>query len=127
MQHCYATSFKHKLQKKTMQQYCVTSLFKHNLNKKENESAMELQTTLSATLKKNPNCCYIANFKCNLPKEPYKQNKIIVMLQASSVTYQRKHKLLYTKPKKNTIETHPTKENAKFFFKNKRKKTTKNL
>ncbi len=77
---------------------------------------MELQTTLSATLKKNPNCCYIAIFKCNLPKEPWKQNKIVVMLQASSVIYQRKHKLLYTKPKKNTIVTHPTKENAKFFF-----------
>ncbi len=88
---------------------------------------MELQTTLSATLKKNPNCCYIAIFKCNLPKEPWKQNKIVVMLQASSVIYQRKHKLLYTKPKKNTIVTHPTKENAKFFFLNTKKKNNEIL
>jgi hypothetical protein len=44
------------------------------------------------------------------------------MLQASSVTFQRKHKLLYTKPKKNTIGPHPTKENARLCFKNIKKK-----
>jgi hypothetical protein len=43
------------------------------------------------------------------------------MLQTSNVTYKRKHKLLYTKPKKNTIGPHPTKENAKFFLKNTKK------
>jgi hypothetical protein len=47
------------------------------------------------------------------------------MLQASSVTYQRKHKFLYRKPKKNTIGTHPTKENAKFFLKITKKKNNK--
>jgi hypothetical protein len=55
-------------------------------------------------------------------RNPEKQNKVVVMLQASSVTYQGKHKLLYTKPKKTTIGPHPTKENAKFFFKNTKRK-----
>ncbi len=43
------------------------------------------------------------------------------MLQASNVTYQRKYTFLYTKPKNNTIGTHPTKESAKFFFLNTKK------
>ncbi len=88
--------------------------FKCNLEKKP-KLLLHRKLQVQPIIKKE-NCYHSAIFKCNLPKEPKKQNKIVVMLQASSVTYQRKCTLLYTKPKNNTIGTHPTKESAKFFF-----------
>jgi hypothetical protein len=39
-------------------------------------------------LKKNPNCCYIASFKCNLSLK----KKIVIILQSSSATNQRNPK-----------------------------------